>query len=139
QLLWPFSSVRIAWNVVSVFDPLFTVPVLALVMLATRSARPRYAYAALCWAVAYLAFGCLQMTRVEAEGLAYAAEREHALVRLEAKPSLGNLRLWQVIYEHNGRYYVDEVRAGTRPIVIDGDSIEKLDLEKHFPSLDRDS
>lgn len=139
QLLWPFSSARIAWNVVSVFDPLFTVPVLALVVLAARSARPRYAYAALGWAVAYLAFGYLQMTRAEAAGLAHAAGRGHEPVRLEAKPSLGNLMLWKVIYEHDGRYYVDAVRAGTRPIVIDGDSIEKLDLDKHFPSLDRDS
>src|SRR5690606_3185135 len=139
QLLWPFSSVRIAWNVVSVFDPLFTVPVLALVVLAARSARPRYAYAALGWAVAYLAFGYLQMTRAEAAGLAHAAGRGHEPVRLEAKPSLGNLMLWKVIYEHDGRYYVDAVRAGMAAAVIDGESIEKLDLRGHFPWLDPDS
>src|SRR5690606_37296019 len=32
-LLWPFSDVRVAWSVVSVVDPLFTLPVVALVVL----------------------------------------------------------------------------------------------------------
>src|SRR5690606_36976378 len=43
QLLWPFSGVRVAWSVVAVFDPLFTAPVLALVLLA--AARRRVAWA----------------------------------------------------------------------------------------------
>ena len=30
-LLWPFSSERIAWDLVSVIDPLFTVPLIACV------------------------------------------------------------------------------------------------------------
>jgi len=35
-LLWPFSDVRVAWNNVSVVDPLFTLPVLVAVLLAAR-------------------------------------------------------------------------------------------------------
>src|SRR5512139_2370900 len=31
MLLWPFSDARIAWNLVSVVDPAFTLPLLALV------------------------------------------------------------------------------------------------------------
>ena len=34
QLLWPFSDARIAWNVISIIDPLFTVPILLLVVFA---------------------------------------------------------------------------------------------------------
>src|SRR5690606_18875204 len=60
-LLWPFSGERIAWNVVAVVDPLFTLPVLALVVLTARSGRVRYAHAAVAWAVAYLALGYVQM------------------------------------------------------------------------------
>ncbi len=136
QLLWPFSSERIAWNVISVVDPLFTLPVLALVALAALAGRRRYACAALGWALAYLAFGQVQLTRAETAGYQHALGRGHDPVRLEAKPSLGNLVLWKVIYEHDGRYYVDAVRAGVSPQVIAGESIEKLDIDKHFPWLE---
>ncbi len=33
QLFWPFSTERFAWNTVSIIDPLFTFPVLILVLL----------------------------------------------------------------------------------------------------------
>ena len=33
-LLWPFSNARIAWNNVSVIDPLFTLPLLGFVLTA---------------------------------------------------------------------------------------------------------
>jgi inner membrane protein len=139
QLLWPFSDERIAWNVVSVVDPLFTLPVLALIVLAARARRARYAHAAVAWAVVYLAFGYVQLMRAQAEGLEHALRRGHEPARLEAKPSFGNMLLWKVIYEHDGRYYVDAVRTGVRRTVIDGESTEKLDLEKHFPWLDPES
>src|SRR5690606_7201406 len=128
QLLWPFSGERIAWNVIAVVDPLFTLPVLALVVLAARAGRARYAHAAILWALAYLALGYVQVSRAEAAGFGHALGRGHEPVRLEAKPSLGNLLLWKVIYEHEGRYYVDAVRAGMRTTVIDGESTEKLDI-----------
>lgn len=135
-LLWPFSDVRVAWSVVSVVDPLFTLPVLALVVLAVRAGRARYAYLAAAWGVAYLAIGFVQLTRAESAGFEQARERGHDPVRLEAKPSFGNLMLWKVIYEHDGRYYVDAVRAGFRAEVVEGESTEKLDMARHFPWLD---
>lgn len=135
QLLWPFSDARIAWNVVSVVDPLFTLPLLVLVVLAARTSRARLTYAGIGWAAAYLAFGQIQLMRAEAAGLQHAHARGHEPVRLEAKPSFGNLLLWKVIYEHDGRYYVDAVRAGFAIDVLEGESTEKLDLGAHFPYL----
>jgi inner membrane protein len=113
--------------------------VLALVVLAARTGRVGYAHSAIVWALAYLALGYVQSSRAEAAGLEHALSRGHQPVRLEAKPSLGNLLLWKVIYEHDGRYYVDAVRAGIRATAIDGESTEKLDLDRHFPWLDPDS
>ena len=40
QLLWPFSDARIAWNVISIIDPLFTVPILLLVVFAAARRWP---------------------------------------------------------------------------------------------------
>ena len=52
-LFWPFSDVRIAWNNVSVVDPLFTVPALILVICAI-SLKRLYTALALTWCFLYL-------------------------------------------------------------------------------------
>src|SRR5690606_718925 len=42
QLLWPFSNSRVAWNVVSVVDPTFTLLVLGLMAVAVARRSPRW-------------------------------------------------------------------------------------------------
>ena len=59
-LLWPFSDERFAFNVISVIDPLFTVPVASLVMVGVLRKDGRWARGALGWAVLYLALGAWQ-------------------------------------------------------------------------------
>lgn len=136
QLLWPFSTTRVAWNNVSVVDPLFTLPVLALVIAAAIKRRPLLARLAVAWAVVYLLFGVVQGQRAQSVGRAIAEARGHEPVRLEAKPGFANLMLWKVIYEHEDRYHVDAVRMGWQPKVFPGASIEKLQLGKQLPWLD---
>jgi inner membrane protein len=135
QLLWPFSDARFAWNAVSVVDPLFTLPMLLLIVLATWHRRAALARLALAWAIAYPAFGALQRERAEAAGWELARERAHQPLRLEAKPSFANLLLWKVVYETADRYHVDAVRAGRRITVYRGDSVPKLDVARDFPWL----
>lgn len=135
QLLWPFSDRRFAWNTVSVIDPLFTVPILLLIGLATWRRRAWLARVALAWAIAYPSFGIIQRDRAEAAGLELAARRGHTPVRLEAKPSFANLLVWKVVYETDERYYVDAVRAGLTLEVFEGDSTPKLDVARDFPWL----
>ena len=135
QLLWPFSDARFAWNTVSVIDPLFTLPLLLLVGLATWQRRAALARLALAWAIAYPALGILQRERAEAAGWELAASRGHEPVRLEAKPSFANLLVWKVVYETGERYHVDAVRAGGTLTVYPGDSVPKLDVARDFPWL----
>ena len=40
QLLWPFSDNRISWNTISIVDPLFTMPILVLIIFAAVKAAP---------------------------------------------------------------------------------------------------
>lgn len=136
QLFWPFSDERVAWSNISVFDPMFTLPIIALVVLAAIRRRPRLARWALVWAAAYLSLGVVQRERAESIGEVLAASRGHAPQRLEAKPSLASLLLWKVIYEHDGRFYVDAVHAGRSATIYEGESIEALDLARHFPWLE---
>jgi inner membrane protein len=136
QLLWPFSDERFAWNTISIIDPLFTLPLLALVAASLKLKSPRFGQLALCWAFAYQALGIYQQHRVAGLGEQVAADRGHDPLRMEVKPSFGNLLLWKVIYEVDDGYYTDAVRAGTGLTLYPGEFIPRLDIERDLPWLD---
>ncbi|MXY04959.1 MAG: metal-dependent hydrolase, partial [Gammaproteobacteria bacterium] len=125
-LLWPFSDYRVAWNTVSVVDPLFTLPLVSLVILAAVRRRRAFAIAGLVWALGYIAFGAVQHQRAEAAGARLAAERGHEPVRLSAKTGFGNLLVWKVVYEHDGRFHVDGIRTGWTATACPGASAVRL-------------
>lgn len=136
MLFWPFSDARVAFSLVSVVDPLFTLPVLALVVTGMVRGSGRWGRLALAWAAVYLALGALQHNRALAAGAALAADRGHAPARLEVKPSFGNLLVWRLVYETADRYHVDALRAGREVRVIPGGTLAKLDVARDFPGLD---
>lgn len=135
MLFWPFSDMRIAWNTVSIIDPLFTVPILSLVVLAGFRKQPVLARYALVWALAYLSLGLWQRNEARAVGELLAASRGHEPVRLEAKPSFGNILVWKVVYQTRSHFYVDAVRTGFSPRIYPGDSVPVLDPQRDLPWL----
>ena len=135
QLFWPFADTRVAWNSVSIIDPLFTLPLLVLAGLTLARANPWYARGAMVWALTYLMFGVMQRDRAEDMGMALAAQRGHEPVRLSAKPGFANLLLWKVVYETNDHFYVDAVRVGVTPVWFEGDRVRKLDQLVDLPWL----
>lgn len=139
MLFWPFSDMRVAWNSISIVDPLFTLPILVLVVMATLKQKVWLARLAVFWAVAYLSLGVLQRNAAVEMGKAIAESRGHVPVRLEAKPSIGNILVWKTVYEAQGRFYIDAVRATFSPAVFPGDSVAKLNIERDLPWLDLDS
>ena len=139
QLLWPFSDYRVAWNNVSVIDPLFTLPLASLVILAGARRSRKFAVAGLIWALGYLLVGVVQHQRAEAAGAQLAANRGHAPQRLTAKAGFANLLVWKLVYEHDGRLYVDGIRTGLAVTSCPGDSIARLDVRRDFPWLDPQS
>ena len=72
-------------------------------------------------------------------GRALAAARGHVPLRLEAKPSFGNVLVWKVVYETDDRFYVDAVRASLSPRVFPGESVQKLDIDRDLPWLQQTS
>lgn len=135
QLLWPFSDVRIAWNVLSIVDPLYTLPIGALVLLGWRGQHRWAPRLALAWIFAYPMVGVLQRERAEAVGYQLAAERGHTVAQLEAKPSFANLILWKTVYRSGDRFYVDAVRVGSEVKIYPGDSIAVLNAARDLPWL----
>jgi inner membrane protein len=139
MLFWPFSDERVSWSIISVVDPLFTIPVLGLTAAGVIRRRGLWGRLALVWAAFYLTLGAFQHHTALAKGRELAAERGHAPIRLEVKPSFANLLVWKLVYETEEHFHVDAVRAGLDPVVVPGESLTKLDLARDFPWLRPDT
>lgn len=128
HLLWPLSETRVALNIISVVDPVFTLILLVAVIAAFRKKTATHAIFGLIIAGLYLLIGYAQLQRAELTTLAIAQLRNHKVERLLVKPTLGNLLLWRSIYEYDGRFYVDAVRVGffAKPAIYPGESVEKF-------------
>ena len=137
QLLWPFSDVRIAWNTLSIIDPLYTLPIAVFLLLGLR--RRALLWLAIGWIVLYPCIGWRQRERASDAASLLAHSRGHYPETLEAKPSFGNLLVWKTIYRYKGVFYVDAVRSGRERIIYEGASIPVLQLERDLPWLDVDS
>lgn len=138
-LLWPFSDARIAWNTISVIDPVFTLPLLGFVIAAGVKKSQFIGRLGMAWVALYLSIGVIQEERAIAAGEALAADRGHAPAVVSAKPSFGNLLLWKTVYEYDDHFWVDAVRAGGDVTIIEGDHVARLNLQSSFPWLDTDS
>lgn len=139
QLLWPFSSIRVAWNNVSVVDPLFTLPLLVLLVMAVLRRSTWLARASLLYVFGYLGLGYVQQYRAAEVANELARQRGHAAVNLGVKPSFANIIVWKSVYEHDGHYFVDAIRAGLTKTYFEGVQVTKLDLDDHMSWLDKSS
>ena len=139
QLFWPFSDERIAWNNISIIDPLLTLPIIIFIIFTILKRKKWIALLGVAYIFLYLGIGLLQNNRAEEAGRFLAKERGHGSAKLTVKPSFGNLILWKVIYEDNGFYYVDAVRLLSQKEYCLGTKIKKLNVSSDFPSLDKNS
>ncbi len=135
QLFWPFSETRISWSIISIIDPLFTLPLAGLVIMAAIKGNPWLARLGLVWGLLYLSVGWMQHQSALQMAENIAASRSHTPTRLEVKPSFGNILVWKSIYETEDRFYVDAVRAGVAPKVFQGTSLPKFDRARDLPWL----
>lgn len=114
RLLWPFMDWRVAWNIISIIDPVFTLTILVLIGIACKKRMSRWAAVAGIFALAYLALGAVQNTRASRLQAELIAERGHdqGAAMTTVKPSIGNLLLWRSVYRYDGKFYIDAVRVG---------------------------
>jgi len=136
QLLWPISDRRFSFSIISVVDPLFTLPLLFLVLVGVTRKSGRWARLAMLWAAVYLGFGAYQHHAALSLAYGLSEDRGHSPIRLEVKPTFANLILWRSVYQTADQFYVDAVRPSFGARIFDGSSIAKLDVVKAFPWLD---
>ena len=131
-LYWPFSTERVAWDVISIIDPLLTLPLIAGLIIAAALGKSWPTRAALTLALAYISLGVVQNQRVLAVQRELAAVRGHELQRGRAMPTFGNIIIWRSLYEDElGMLHADAVRPGlfgpTR--VREGESLKRVEIE----------
>lgn len=138
-LFWPFSRQRIAWDLISVIDPIFTLPLIGFLLLGVVRRKALFAVVGSGWCICYLVLGFVQNQRAEAAIVSLAVARGHTPERVDVKPSFANLLLWRTIYQHEGKFYVDAVRMGFDTTVFEGDERDVLDVDRDYPSLPTDA
>ncbi|MEM6995931.1 MAG: metal-dependent hydrolase, partial [Myxococcota bacterium] len=109
QLWWPLSSMRVAWNFISIIDLLFTVPLAIGVVLAARRQTRRPVARALAWCALYMGVGGIQHGRAVATARSLATVRGHELSQIEAFPNAFCNLAWRTAYRARGKIFVDWV------------------------------
>lgn len=112
HLLWPFNDERLAWSVISIIDPLFSLPLILLCSIACIKRSKTLGLTGFLYACLYLSHGYLQHNRALNATYEVAISRGHLPTRIAAHPSIGNQLLWRGIYQHRNRMYVDGYNIG---------------------------
>ncbi|MBD3609949.1 MAG: metal-dependent hydrolase [Gammaproteobacteria bacterium] len=138
HLLWPLSDERIAWHLISIVDPIFTMALLFTLVMGLRKPARAWAGYGLLFAVGYMSLGYMQLQRAMDISTQLAQSRGHQPIKHVVKPTLGNLLLWRSTYINERYIYVDAVRLGIvdDSRIYQGSSVPRLDIEKDLPDLD---
>ena len=125
---WPFSHARLELDWMSIVDPLFTIPLLLLAVLAMVRTSRRLAYAAALFALAYIALGAALHYRALSVQRTLAATRGHTIERGRVMPTLGNVLAWRSVYIAGGEIHADAVRVTPfgAPAVVEGQRVPLL-------------
>ncbi len=139
QLFWPLSNERVTWNNISIVDPIFTIPIIIFVVIATKTKKKIFSILSIAWIIFYLSLGFIQYERALSAAVELAHSRGHNPERLTLKPSFGNLILWKSIYQYKEIFYVDAIRTARSSTWCKGDSIRVFDYNYHLPNLKKES
>lgn len=142
QLLQPFSNLRVAWNIISIVDPVYTILLILGIVFTLKFKKIYWARLGLILSAAYLLFGVAQRERALDFQAEVASQRGHIIQKCAVHPTFGNLVLWRSVYEsQNGTYNVDALRLGlfSANKLYEGTSVPKVDPSREWPSLSKDS
>jgi len=140
HLLWPFSDTRIAWSIIAIIDPVFSLVLLIALILGFKYRKAVPARVGLALAGAYLLLGVWQHQTALQAAIELAEQRGHKLERIIVKPTMANLLLWRSVYQSNDQFYVDAIRISPGPErIYPGKSAQTFNLEHDRPGLDPES
>lgn len=134
KLLWPFLDERYSWDLISVFDPLFSAVILGLVFFTLYKKNPKISWFVWGWIAMYLSVALLQQQRGKRIANAITEKEDHHIERLVVKPTLGNQLLWSLRYESQDTLYAHGVRLGilSEPKIYRGESVPLLNWQQKY-------
>jgi inner membrane protein len=138
-LLWPLIDARISWHIISIIDPVFTITLIAAIMIGYKKLSSSFSRIGLVLAGFYLLFTFSQMNRAEESIIELAEQRGHTIEKIIVKPTIGNSLLWRSVYLSNSVIYVDAIRAGLSKRIYQGESIKQFNMKEVFPNIDSNS
>ncbi|PXA04479.1 metal-dependent hydrolase [Coraliomargarita sinensis] len=140
-LYWPFFNHRESWDIISIIDPIFTLPLVVCLIFAWCRRSHRFARGALLFLCLYLTVGVYQREQAEDYARSLANQRGHTPTELTARPSLGNILLWRLVYRNGDNYHVDGVRTfpGLEDRHYPGATVRAFDELDAYALMDPDS
>jgi inner membrane protein len=140
HLLWPFSDTRIAWNIIAIVDPVFSLTLLIVLIIGFKYYKPIAARVGLSLAGCYLLLGMWQHQNALQSAIELAEQRGHEIQRIIVKPTLANLVLWRSVYQSNNRFYVDAIRVGIGTSrIYSGESVPIFEPNQDTLALEKGS
>lgn len=141
HLLVPFSDERIAWRIIAIVDPVFSLILIIAIIYGWRSRKALSARLGLVLAAAYLSFGVWQNHDAGEAVQRLAEQRGHRVDRYLVKPTMANQVLWRSVYESDGIFHVDAIRLGlfSDDRIYEGGQAKRFMLERDKPNLGQNS
>ena len=120
--LWPLSEVRLAWDWMSIIDPLFSLPLAAILLITIWRKQPSWARHGLVFAGVYLLYGGWQHHQALEVQSRMIEQRAGQAERRRVMPSLGNVLVWRSVYRDDDAWVVDAIRVSplAEPLVWPG-------------------
>lgn len=108
-LWWPFSHERVAWSVIAIIDPRYTLPLILGVYLSQKRLTRHWVNAAIAWSLFYMALCAVQRYRALVLQEKVIAARGHHSDLREVFPHMGSNRRWRSLYRVGHDAQVDEL------------------------------
>ncbi|MBB3048255.1 inner membrane protein [Litorivivens lipolytica] len=139
SLYLPFSTERVAFNWISVIDPLFTLPLLILLAIAMLTKQRSWLWGGALWATLYLGAAGWQHQQALEATKQWVHSRGLQVERIVAKPSFANIILWRGLIDTGSHFQTLAIRLvpGQDPSITPGDRVTALRLETQAPAGSR--
>lgn len=106
---WPFSNQRIAWDVISIIDPFFTIPLIAGVVWTQVFGNRRGVLVGLLTASIVLSFGVWQHQSAIGAMEHYAKAKQLPLKHVRTFPNLASSSFWRGAAMYDGKILLADI------------------------------
>ncbi len=137
MLYWPFKNERVAWNLISIIDPIYTFILLVFFLFCFFRKSIKFCHFGLCFSCIYLFFCFVKYKQVIKIIDDHSKFNAHKIERILLNPTIGNNILWRTVYKFKNNYYVNAVYVPyfAPPRIKEGKKIKFINKEKVFPNL----